>query len=142
MIDASLIETHIVTTLKNVPELSNILIDIYMDDLGEDIRTIPAIYTLYNGIRAEKSVNTHAVRQYLKGEFNIFVIGKNLKGRKEASFDVRSLLIAIRQALNGLKYENTCLTFEEETPHSFKPGGVCIYLQRYSYNDIFSGEKK
>lgn len=139
MIDILSVEEQIILALKNISELKTV--DSYQGD-AEDILQkavkLPAAYVLYGGAAPESEISRDG-RESWRGKiivsFSIFVVGRNFRGRKEASEDVRSALNLIRQTINGLKYEKATLSWQGENLEAITNTGACLYGQAYEYTD-------
>ncbi|MBF0517990.1 MAG: hypothetical protein HQK97_12930 [Nitrospirae bacterium] len=121
-----------------------------LDEIGPLTLALPAAYTIYAGAKSNTaSSGSRAVLSMVSAEIEVIVIGENLRGRGEASLDVRRLLLAVRQALNGMLIEDLggnikgmTLTWQEENFLHFVRPGVCAYGQKYQFISPWEMQKR
>ncbi|KWT77360.1 phage tail terminator protein [Candidatus Magnetominusculus xianensis] len=121
-----------------------------LEEIGALAIALPAAYTIYAGAKnITSSTGTHAVLSMATEEFQVYVLCENLRGRGDASQDVRSVLLTVRQSLHGMLiedlssgYRGITLTWQEENFLAFVRPGVCAYGQTYHYTLPFVVEKR
>lgn len=136
MIAIEEMEDQILSALQSIVELK--YVDSYQGDINDATITamkLPAALTVYSGATPETEINVDSVKAKIKVSFSVFVIGKNLSGKKEASLDVRSILKKVREKLNGLRYEKRVLLWQHESLAIMTKTGICAYEQVYQYTD-------
>ncbi len=141
MIDIQTTEETIIETLKEVAGLKRV--DSYQGDIESAMRdtlTHPAALVLYGGAQPQMTPTRDSAKGTVTVSFSIWVLGKNLRGKKEASQDVRNLLTLCREKLNGLKMKSGDLTrtllWQGESLELAANTGVCAYEQQYVYTDF------
>lgn len=136
MIDIEVMEDQMLLALQGIAELKHI--DSYQGDINDatmSVMKLPAVLTVYSGAVPEAEINIDSVKAKIKVSFSVFVIGKNLSGKKEASSDVRGILKKVREKLNGLRYERRVLLWQQESLAIMTNTRVCVYEQVYQYTD-------
>ncbi len=145
MVSRISLTNHILSALQTID--SNLVVDVYGGEMSNSyVKKLPALYVVYNGIkniRSSGGLAGRSVQTLLQGEFLIFVLGKNLRGMQNVIEDVQALSQMVIEKLNGLQYfDNAALVFDSEQLDTITAGGVCIYVQKYVYNDILAEVKK
>lgn len=138
MIPIETMEEEILKALGLIASLKKV--DSYQGNMDEVVKTgiipLPAALTVYGGASIENAAARDGARGKVKVQFSVFVIGKNLRGKKEAAADVRAILNAVRGKLNGWKYENRTLLWQTESLEIMTNLSVCAYEQLYTYTDF------
>ncbi|MBF0487552.1 MAG: DUF1834 family protein [Nitrospirae bacterium] len=120
-----------------------------LDELGPLTIALPAAYTIYAGAKNTASAGSRAVLSMVSAEFEVIIMGENLRGKGDASLDVRKLLLTVRQTLHGMLIEDLsggvrgmALTWQEENFLHFVRPGVCAYGQKYQFILPWEVEKR
>ncbi|MBF0555037.1 MAG: hypothetical protein HQK96_10865, partial [Nitrospirae bacterium] len=74
--------------------------------------------------------------------YTVFVLGKHLKGAKAVSASVRALMDAVRDKLIGIQFSGRTLVWDDENLSLITKTGICIYEQRYRYEDYIIASLK
>jgi hypothetical protein len=102
----------------------------------------PAALLVYGGARVVSDEDgTRSVQSVIEVTIVLLVIGRNLRGNREAGKDVRALLEDVRQAVHGMKSGDIALTWKSEFFSEIRDG-LCIYEQEYRYTDYMMMAKR
>ena len=137
-------EQKIIDTLKGTNMFK--VVEPYQGDMELFIksdRRMPAALLIYAGCKSEGvSRGSASISGHVQYVWTIKIIGKNLKGRSAQSEDVKPLLNAARNALNGLTLEGRTLYFEEEEVSQILPSGEYVYEQSYRYDGYYTAVRQ
>ncbi len=134
MVDIKVIEERMIEELSNVAGLK--YVDSFQGDISELTQALklPAAYTIYRGAKIISEVGI-GVKSKVQVDFSVFVIGKNLRGKKDTAYDVRGILKDVRDVLHGFRYERVVLLWQGERFETITQSGICVYSQDYQYTD-------
>ncbi|MBF0568955.1 MAG: DUF1834 family protein [Nitrospirae bacterium] len=136
-------ESAIIAQLKGIAELATV--DIFQGNIEDVMLTsmkLPAALVIYGGARTKEELGNNSLKAKVTVYYTVFVIGKNLKGAKAVSANVRALMDAVRDKLIGIQHEGRTLVWEEETLSQITKTGICVYSQHYSYEDYITASLK
>lgn len=131
-------EEYMIAALKQVAGIKKV--DSYQGNIADamqDTLTQPAALVIYGGAQPKEMT---PLRESARGKvtisFSVWLIGKNLRGKKDVSTDVRKLLTLCRDQLNGLKWQDRTLLWQSEALELISNTGACAYEQQYIYTDF------
>ncbi|MCG6552498.1 MAG: hypothetical protein L7F77_09235 [Candidatus Magnetominusculus sp. LBB02] len=136
-------ESKIIEQLKEITALATV--DVFQGNIEDAMLTsmkLSAALVIYSGARTKEDVGNDSLKARVTIHYTVFVIGKNLKGAKTVSANVRALLDEIREKLIGIQHEGRTLLWEEETLNQITKTGICIYSQHYRYEDYIIASLK
>lgn len=137
MIDIEGMEAAILDALKTIGALAHV--ESYQGNIDEilmeNVVPLPAALVIYGGFTDENVVARGGAKGEIDVGFGVIVVGQNLSGSGDASLDVRRMLTAARDVLNGLEHQKRTLTLRSEVLSKMSNTGICAYEQEYRYKD-------
>jgi hypothetical protein len=136
-------ESMITEKLNQITGLATV--DIYIGKIEDALSgsmKLPAALLVYGGAKANlKTEGNRELLYSVEFRFTVFIVGRSLKGRKEAGESVKPILEDVRGTLNGLQQGSATLIWEEEGLEVMTKTGIVVYSQHYKCREALTAKR-
>lgn len=130
------IQNEIETLLNQIPELQEV--DAWTGEIADILqkpKKMPSAHVIYQGASFLDRVTINTTKAKHTPQYNIVIVNKNLRSRKDAIGDVYTIIEAIREKLIGYKTDYGCLWPLSETVVAVD-NGIVVYGMLYEIKEI------